>query len=72
MTALFSAPFPVTAETLATLRSERSDTPCAMTVQNMSEGVLKVFWINYDGGLCRLTGSAPHAYLHCFTDLYVP
>ena len=47
--ALLSRPACVFAETLASLHSVRSDTPCAMTVLNQRDSVLKVFWLNYDG-----------------------
>ena len=33
------------------LHSQRSDKPCALTVQNNGLHTIKLFWINYDGKL---------------------
>ncbi|KAK9826663.1 hypothetical protein WJX74_008584 [Apatococcus lobatus] len=40
------------------LRSQRSDRPCALTVQNNGLRPVKLFWINYDGDL-EFYGAVP-------------
>ncbi|KAK9865473.1 hypothetical protein WJX84_008567 [Apatococcus fuscideae] len=40
------------------LRSQRSDRPCALTIQNNGLHSIKLFWINYDGDL-EFYGAVP-------------
>ena len=46
------------------LRSQRSDRPCALTVQNNGLRPVKLFWINYDGETMYGNGNKSCVYVH--------
>ncbi len=53
------------------LKSQRSDRPCALTVQNNGLHTIKLFWINYDGEAQIAILYVPRALSHAWTWTYM-